>query len=568
MADETGQRAELNREFRALISLVCESIPEFRDYDVRRIAVSLSASKGNGKYGTWAYVVPLRYVGGGLERRGIRWGIPGTYRFRSARIEEREPEAFYLMTFLVPKFFRLSPAERLETIVHEIYHLHPTLRGDLRRFKPPHIHHGPTPALFRAKVKELAALGMANFPALLEHPLLKGSPEDFHGRAKEHLPIPQRVFKPFAGLFGSLALALCLLLPNLAHAVRVVTVRQGNLYASPSGKSEKLDAYERGQSFEALRMSRNKTWVEVQGGGAKGWIPRRWVSVAAQLPPEKSVPGAPDAPKTAVPEDGLGEDGNFRSEGDGAAAPDHNAGLAEIDAASDTLRAARGGKLFEKPNALSERYGLVEKGDELKVQRRSAGGKWAYVRIAATGEEGWYPHPWIVAEKIERMNRYGPYSVEGYLGYMSAGYRFGLGAGFTYNLFPQGFNGRPRDRLEVGLLASYFLGATYVDGEVSASAKYLQVAVIGRYVGASPTGNLAFAGEAGMSMDIASVVNDGLDADVVTQYRLEGGTSFGFLAGAMGLVALSESFQIQAGVRIRVGSALMAGAHGGVAYRF
>jgi|GEM_PF-1284392 len=603
-------KADLNQEFRTLISLVCEAVGEFQAYDVRRIAISLSASKGTGKFGTWAYVVPLRYVGGGLERRGVRWGLPGSYRYESARIEEREPEARYLMTFLVPKFFRLSSEQRLETIVHELYHLHPTLRGDLRRFALPHLHHGPTPALYRAKVKSLAAEAARRFPELLEHRLLKGAPEDFADRRKIHLPIPRRVFRPFRGLFGSdsepqglsqavpaavshvasktprgAGILLAFVLAALstfaweAQALRVVTIRKGAIYANPSAKSDKVDAFDKGQTFDALRLSRNRTWVEVQGQVARGWIPRRWVTATSALPAStleeqigEDSSGASARAATPLGASGptIGEEGLPGSEDEDAQfkSGDYNAGLAEIDAAAETQRAGHSGKLFEKPNPLSERFGLVEKGDELKAQRKSAGGKWAYVRIQLTGEEGWYPLAWITTDKTERLQRFGPWSVEGFLAYGAGEYRLGFGAGLTYNLFPKGFGTRPRDRLEIGVLGTSFLGANIVEDTVSAPVSFIQAVVLGRYVAANLTGGMGLAGEAGIMWDQRSIDNSQFSKDVITQYDLNPGSSYGFLMGVTGLIAISEVFQLQTGLRLRVGGGFLAVAHGGAAFRF
>lgn len=563
---------DLNRDFRALISLICESIEEFRSYDLDRIAISLSTSKGNGKFGVWAYVVPLRYVGGKPERRGFRWGLPGSYRYESAKITQHQPGAHYLMTFLVPKFFRLSSDERLETIVHELYHLHPSLRGDLRRFPAPHIHHGPTPAAYRAKVKSLAAEGRRNFTALLEHPLLMGRPEDFEMRKKMHLPIPRRVFRPFGALFGDrgqvaswlFATVGLLGFANAAQALRVTALRAGTIYAEPSGQAEKVDSFDKGQSFEAKRLSSTKSWVEVQGAHGKGWVPRRWVgSVTAGSEPTTEA-------KSAVPDEDAGSIGEEGFES-GASSPkmDVNAGLAEVDAQSAAQRATRSGKLFEKANPMSERFGLVEKGDELKIIKKSSGGKWVFVRILTTGEEGWYPATWVEVEKVERMNRFGRFAVEGFLGYGTADYRIGFGGGFSYNLFPQGFAGRPRDRLEVGVFYSKFLGATYVDGSLEATTAFVQAGALARYVGTNDTGSMAVAGEGGFVWDDKSV--DGISSFSsanITQYNLTAGSSIGFLAGAMGLLAISESFQLQAGVRLRIGGNFMTVTHVGAALRF
>jgi hypothetical protein len=186
---------DLNQEFHILIGLICEAIPEFRHYDPRKIAVSINRSRSRGKNGVWAFVVPLRYKGGAAQRRGVRRGIPGVFSYESPKIIQQAPDALYLMSFLFPRFFYLRPRERLETIVHELYHLHPTMRGDLRTFPGKHIHHGPTPALFKKRVSGMTSVALSQFPTLQEHPLIKGDGAEYADARKLHYPIPKRVFR-------------------------------------------------------------------------------------------------------------------------------------------------------------------------------------------------------------------------------------------------------------------------------------------------------------------------------------------------------------------------------------
>jgi hypothetical protein len=184
----------LNAEFQSLIAAVCRNTPEFAEIDPAKIVISISRSKSGRKHGTWAYVTPLRYVGGSKIRQGIRRGFRGYYKYESGRIESQFPEALYLMTFLIPRFFCLSFEERIETVIHEIYHIHPEFRGDLRRFAKPHVHHGPTPRAFRLRVREIAAGLLLKCPEFREHSLLTAQEGHFENHRCHRFDIPKRIF--------------------------------------------------------------------------------------------------------------------------------------------------------------------------------------------------------------------------------------------------------------------------------------------------------------------------------------------------------------------------------------
>src|SRR5690606_22946774 len=71
----------------------------------------------------------------------------------------------------------------------------PSMRGDLRRFPPPHVHHGPTPAAYNRKVKELTDESLAYMPELLRHPLIAGQEESFASHRRKRLKLPRRAFQ-------------------------------------------------------------------------------------------------------------------------------------------------------------------------------------------------------------------------------------------------------------------------------------------------------------------------------------------------------------------------------------
>ena len=70
-----------------------------------------------------------------MESRGRRWTLQRCYRPDGV-------EYLYIFYFYVPRFIELKLSQKLETIVHELYHISPDFNGDLRRFKGRCFAHG------------------------------------------------------------------------------------------------------------------------------------------------------------------------------------------------------------------------------------------------------------------------------------------------------------------------------------------------------------------------------------------------------------------------------------------
>lgn len=599
---ESSSTPQLNKEFQLVMALVCEGIAEFRHYDLNRVAVSIGHSRGTGRYGVWAHVIPLRYVGGKAERRGRRWGLAGTYRYEHPKLQARHPDAHYVMTFLVPRFFSLRPRERLETIVHELYHIHPSMRGDLRRFNPPHVHHGPTPALYDRKVKSLTAEALRAFPSLLEHPLIAGDGREYASHRRLRLPRPLRVFRPApGGLLGRLLLALALcagLARSAAAAVFVRTLRSGSIYSEPSQRSQVMGAYAPGTRFEATRLSTNKIWVEVKGKAGQGWVPRRWIETLPSAPGDS--PTAKSAPKgdgkvpvlgaeaeltdadftagaeakkakklgTAAADESL-EEFDANDKGDNAL-EEMQSGLKEFDSRADRFFSEKAGRLYEKPSTMAARYGVVEKNDEMRVLARSKDGRWAQVRLLITGEEGWYPMNWIRREKEARLGATGLNAVEGNFAWGSRGHNFGIGAGYFRNFMRGGLDGRPRDRFEVGGTLSYWLGESLTVDSKTAKTSAFQITAMGRYLASADSGKFSGGAELGVTYHKSSLSADGItDATIATNLaKLAASSTVGLHAGVVGIYSFKESLHFVGGVRALVASGAFASLFAGVDYRF
>jgi hypothetical protein len=107
----------------------CFRVPELSHIDMSRVAVSFAQTKHSAPFGTFATTTPMRFKDGDLlfRSRGKMWTLQRCYRSDGA-------EYLYILYFYVPRFIELKLTPKLETIVHELYHISPNFNGDLRRF--------------------------------------------------------------------------------------------------------------------------------------------------------------------------------------------------------------------------------------------------------------------------------------------------------------------------------------------------------------------------------------------------------------------------------------------------
>jgi hypothetical protein len=555
----------LNADFGALLGRICRAVESFGSFDPTRIAVSLSRSRSQSKYGVWAYVTPLRYVGGSLHRRGRRRGYAGRYEYANERLAAEAGDALYLMTFLVPKFFTLSFEERLETCVHELYHLHPQFRGDLRRFPRPHVHHGPTPAAFKRQVSVLAREALARDPGLRDESLLCQGPEVFEARKLRHLAVPKLRFVPDAeqeaptwrrwlqtALFGCLCLAALGAraqssappAPGFRPRYVVQTIEPVDIVSSPSDLGQVLGSVKPDESFIAYsKDAESEGWVLLRNRKKQGWVQQRFIRVTAQLntPQAAAIEDAGAVlppPKSKAPKAGGdgGEDGDF---GDG-----------------QTMRylASCRGEFAESPEPYAERFGLIEKGDRLRIIRRSPDSSWSFVRLELTRTEGWFPSSCIELENIPRITVAGSglFGVEGDLSFGTQGRNFGGGGSAFVDLFW----GQQLSKLEIAGFYYYHGGERIVrrndGGEYSFDVTYQSGGAYLRYVGFNETGYLGGAFELGGVYNKPVVRLEGLDPDVVAETGIKEITepSYGLMVGGRGLLSLTSFLHANLGARM------------------
>lgn len=150
-------------DYTALIAKTCEDIcfrlPELRHIDMRRVGVGFSQTRHSAPHGVFASTHPLRFEGGAetTVRRGRSWKIQRFFK-------KDGTECLYILYFYMPRFIDLSLTDKLETIVHELYHIGPRFDGDLRRFKGRCFAHGSSQKKYDATVRELTRRWLAQDP--------------------------------------------------------------------------------------------------------------------------------------------------------------------------------------------------------------------------------------------------------------------------------------------------------------------------------------------------------------------------------------------------------------------
>lgn len=116
-----------------LIGEIVQNVSELSSIRLESIAIGATENRSRSRAGVLAYVVPLRFKHGSpveLRRRGKRW-----VHFYRKPFYREGVEILYLINFLLPRFLSLGFEMKLETVVHELYHISPFFNGDLRRFK-------------------------------------------------------------------------------------------------------------------------------------------------------------------------------------------------------------------------------------------------------------------------------------------------------------------------------------------------------------------------------------------------------------------------------------------------
>jgi hypothetical protein len=124
-----AQGFDFTGAMRRLCHDLTSRLEELRHIDITRVAIAFSQSRKPVRHGLQATLTPLRFLRGSLYmRRGQR-------RYTVQRLFDRDGrEMLYILRFYLPRFLDQPFEEKLNTVVHELWHIGPAFDGDLRRF--------------------------------------------------------------------------------------------------------------------------------------------------------------------------------------------------------------------------------------------------------------------------------------------------------------------------------------------------------------------------------------------------------------------------------------------------
>jgi hypothetical protein len=143
---------DFNKAIRGLIEEIVQKVDELGHIRPEKVLISATFNRSPRKAGLLAYVLPLKYRAGSPVERRVRG--PKEYHWAMLPVQREGVEMLYIVYFMLPRFLLLPPRDRIETVIHELYHISPQFNGDLRRFKGRSVLHGSHKA-YDAKIRSL-----------------------------------------------------------------------------------------------------------------------------------------------------------------------------------------------------------------------------------------------------------------------------------------------------------------------------------------------------------------------------------------------------------------------------
>ncbi|NJD76494.1 MAG: hypothetical protein FIB08_05280 [Candidatus Methanoperedens sp.] len=119
-----------------LVGDIVKTHPDFSHIALESIFIAISPSNRR-RDGVVAKLRPLRYEGGSKTQicRGTKYTSP--------EIQIKGNDILYIVYFHLPRFLNHGDhRDKLETVLHELYHISPLFNGDIRRFPGKNYAHG------------------------------------------------------------------------------------------------------------------------------------------------------------------------------------------------------------------------------------------------------------------------------------------------------------------------------------------------------------------------------------------------------------------------------------------
>ncbi len=135
----------------ALIGSWCRRYPQLGHIDMDRVILTVAKCRSTSRRGIYASVTSLRFP------EGTQSGANGKrkHMYRWPKVRKNGRQALYLIKFYLPRFHNLSLEEKVATILHELYHIHPKFNGEFRTFSGRHWAHGNSRGKFEKMYESL-----------------------------------------------------------------------------------------------------------------------------------------------------------------------------------------------------------------------------------------------------------------------------------------------------------------------------------------------------------------------------------------------------------------------------
>ncbi len=146
----TDQPFDFGGHIRRLCADISRHCSDLRHIDASRILFGMTQARKAQAHGLQARVTPLRFRGGTLVR--YRQGV--AYQVQRYFVDGQE--MLYLVTFCLPRFLDQDFDDKFITLFHELYHIGPEFKGDLRHHEGRYAMHSHSKRDYDARMADLA----------------------------------------------------------------------------------------------------------------------------------------------------------------------------------------------------------------------------------------------------------------------------------------------------------------------------------------------------------------------------------------------------------------------------
>jgi hypothetical protein len=159
-ADSVKSSIDYGIHIEHLLRCWCQRYPQLQHIDMDSLAVSVAKCRSLRRGGTYATILSLKYpFGRAGDTRKVRH-LPTFVR--------NNIEVLYILKIFLPRFHDLPVPEKVATLLHELYHIHPKFNGEFREFGGRCWAHGSSQRRFEMSFEALKSEILARWCAMHE----------------------------------------------------------------------------------------------------------------------------------------------------------------------------------------------------------------------------------------------------------------------------------------------------------------------------------------------------------------------------------------------------------------